>query len=207
MALETVYKNTEVVLTTKLTPGQKKTAKYFKCLAVILATLFLVTVEMQDFMVFTTIMVAVLWLLGMKAMARPRIILNTVKKSIRLTDSFKFWQYQTIVPKQIARITVTSEASGKGQRGSSGPYRPQLVLKNAKNPHKKTFVDGFELNDIVEAHYAAQLLGVFARQRAYDIKGNVLPSLKSVIPMKYRAGKQPARTVHVTIRKKAAAKA
>ena len=194
-----------MTVTTKLTHGQKKTAKYFKCLALILATLFLVTVEMQDFMLFTTIMVAVLWLLGMKAMARPRIILNTVKKSIRLTDSFKFWQYKTIVPKQIARITVTSEASGKG-RQSSGPYRPQLVLKNAKNPHKKTFVEGFELNDIVEAHYAAQLLGAFTRQRAYDIKGNVLPSLKSVIPMKYRAGKQPARTVHVTLRKKAAAK-
>ncbi len=48
MALETVYKNTEVVLTTKLTPGQKKTAKYFKCLALILATTRGIGVRTRD---------------------------------------------------------------------------------------------------------------------------------------------------------------
>jgi len=204
MALETAYKNTEVVLTTKLTPGQKKTAKYFKCLAVILATFFLVTVEMQDFVLLTSCTVAVLWLLGMKALSRPQIIMDVEKKNIRLTNSFNFWSFKTVVPKQIARITVSAPDPGKGRRKKSGPYRPQLVLKNEKNPHKKTFVDGFELNDIVEAHYVAQLMAAFTRQRAYDIKGNVLPSLKSVIPTKYLGGKPPQRAIPVTIRKRAA---
>lgn len=204
MALETAYKNTEVVLTTKLTPGQKNTSKYFKCLAVILATLFLVTVELEDFLLLTLCTVALLWLLGMKAMARPQIIMDVDKRSIRLTNSFNFWKKKTILPKQIARITVVAEEADKGKRKPTGPYRPQLVLKSEKKQKDKTLIDGFELSDIVEAHYAAQLIAAFARQRAYDIKGNVLPSLKSVIPTKYLSGKPPQRAIPVTIRKKAA---
>ncbi len=204
MALETAYKNTEVVLTTKLTPEQKNMAKYYKCLAVILAAWFLVTVEIQQFLILITFTIILLWLMGMKAMARPQIIMDVDKRTIRMTNSFNFWKYKTIVPKQIARITVAMPEEKKGRGRNKGPFLPRILLKNDKNPTKHTPVDGFELNDIVEAHYAAQLIGAFTRVRAHDIKGNPLPALKSPIPTKYLAGKPPQRAIPVTISKKAA---
>lgn len=191
MALETSYQNTDVVLTERLTPAQKNLVKYFKCLTWILITLYLVTVNLGVFLLLTVLTLAAYFTVAQWVQTRPRILLNTEKRLIEMTDSIWVWKRRVIEAKEIQRIAVTLQTRPTGRGGEDRVYRPQIILKNPKNPAKRETVDCFALDDIIEAHYAAQLLAAFTRARAYDIKGNVLPMLRNYIPTKYLAGKTP----------------
>lgn len=191
MALETSYQNTDVVLTERLTPAQKNLVKYFKCLTWILITLYLVTVTLGVFLLLTVLTLAAYFTVAQWVQTRPRILLNTEKRLIEMTDSIWVWKRRVVDPKEIQRIAVTLQTRPTGRGGEDRVYCPQIILKNSKNPAKRETVDCFALDDIIEAHYVAQLLAAFTRARAYDIKGNVLPMLRNYIPTKYLAGKAP----------------
>ncbi|MGP0628873.1 hypothetical protein ACTRW9_04130 [Nitrospina sp. 32_T5] len=199
MSLETAYQNTDVVLTKRLTRSQKNGVRYLRCLALILVTLFLVTVDFIEFFLYTGLTALAAWLLAKWVCRRPRILLNTESRSLLMTDSFFFWKQQAYHAQQIQRVAVSLET----ESGSRRFFRPHLVIKNPDKPAKPTTVNCFDLEDIVEAHYMAQLMAAFARVRGHDIKGNTLPTLKSCIPTKYLAGGEgSARPIPVRIPKK-----
>lgn len=191
MALETSYQNTDVVLTERLTRGQKNLARYFKCLTWILVTLYLVTLSLGMFLLLTVLTLAAYFTVVQWLQTRPRILLNNEKRVVEMQDSIWFWKRKVIDPKDIQRITVTLQSRPTGRGTEERFYRPQIILKNSTNPSKRVTLDCFPLEDIIEAHYVAQLLGAFTRARAYDIKGNVLPMLRNHVPTKYLAGKPP----------------
>lgn len=200
MSLETWYQNTDVVLTKRLTRGQKNGVRYIKCLTAILITLYLVTVSLGLFLLFSILTLAAALLLMEWVRARPRILLNTESRTVQMNNTFFFWKRRTFPVQQIQRIAVSLQTDSANRRY----YRPQLFLKNPKKPTKPETVDCFNLGDIVESHYAAQLMATFARVRAHDIKGNVLPQLKSIIPNKFLPGgkKEAVRPVPVRLAKK-----
>ena len=71
-------------------------------------------------------------------------------------------------------------------------YFPQLVVKEGDSSKKdgqaskKTYINCFILEDIIQAHYMAQLLASFTNSPAYDFKGKQLPPLKSYVPTRFR---------------------
>ncbi|CAI2716903.1 hypothetical protein [Nitrospina watsonii] len=199
MSLEAWYQNTDVVLTKRLTRGQKNGVRYIKCLAAILITLYLVTVSLGLFLLFAILTVAAALILMEWVRARPRILLNTESRTVQINNTFFFWRRKTFHVQQIQRIAVALKTDPGGRY-----YRPQLFLKNPKKPTRPETVDCFDLRDIVESHYAAQLMATFAKVRAYDIKGNVLPQLKSIIPNKFLPGgkSEAVRPVPVRLAKK-----
>ena len=209
MALETSYQNTDVVLTLRLTSGQQNLIRYFKCLTWILVTLYLVTVSLGLFLLLTILTLAAYFTVAQWIRVRPQILLNTEKRVIEMRDSVWYWKRHVIHPKEIQRIAVSLQTRSAGRGSEERIYRPQIILKNPKNPAKRETIDCFPLDDIVEAHYAAQLMAAFTRARAYDIKGNVLPMLRNYIPTKYLAGKipEPAAPVDVKVARKQQARA
>lgn len=199
MSLETAYQNTDVVLSKRLTRGQKNGVRYIRCLALIGVTLLLVTVDLIEFLLYTGLIALVAWLLAKWVCRRPCILLNTESRTLQMSNSFFFWKRRTYPAQQVQRVAVSLETGPGGRRF----YRPQLVIKNPDKPAKPTTVNCFDLKDIVESHYAAQLMAAFARVRGYDIKGNVLPGLKSCIPTKFLAGGDgTSRPIQVRIPKK-----
>ena len=54
---------------------------------------------------------------------------------------------------------------------------------------KKLIINCFPVEDIVQAHYTAQIIANFCRTDAYDFKGNQLPILSTYIPTRFRATK------------------
>jgi len=70
-----------------------------------------------------------------------------------------------------------------------GQYVPQLVLKGFKGGGKKLIINCFPVEDIIQAHYMAQLLANFCRVDAYDYKGGQLPILSTFIPTRFRVTK------------------
>ncbi|MCF8721922.1 hypothetical protein [Nitrospina gracilis] len=199
MSLETAYQNTDVVLSKRLTRGQKNGVRYIRCLALIGMTLLLVTVDLIEFLLYSGLIALVAWLLAKWICRRPRILLNTESRTLQMSNSFFFWKRRTYPAQQVQRVAVSLETGPGGRRF----YRPQLVIKNPDKPAKPITVNCFDLHDIVESHYAAQLMAAFARVRGYDIKGNVLPGLKSCIPTKFLAGVDGAsRAIPVRLSKK-----
>jgi hypothetical protein len=191
MALETSYQNTDVVLTERWTRGQRNLVKYFKCLTWILVTLYLVTVSLGLFLLLTILTLAAYFIIVQWVLLRPQILLNTEKRVVEMRDSIWFWKRRVVHPKEIQRIAVSLKTHRTGRGGEERLYRPQIILKNPENPAKRESINCFPLDDIVEAHYVAQVIAAFTRARAYDIKGNVLPMLRNYIPTKYLAGVAP----------------
>jgi hypothetical protein len=188
MHLETRYKNPEVVLTTRLTNGQKKGAEYLRCLTVLLIAIYLVSMGMMGFFTLTTI--TLLAFAGGQALlySRPRIVMNNKKKTLSIKLNSKFGKSTQLSPFLLERVVVESKKGPDGKKDSK-KYFPRFIVKNKDKPKKKIFLNGFELDNIVEAHYVAQLVAIFANCRAFDIRGKVLPELKSHIPAKYLSEK------------------
>lgn len=206
MPLETVYKSPEVILTTRATSKQQEYIKNLKCICLVLITYFLVAFSFRESLLLSLSVVVLLIGLVMMILNRPRVVMNSIKKYVQVigkggAESFKF------SPSQVEKIMVKTRRmkSGKpeklppektlGRRMSKKQdpnlwYYTQIFLKSPKGRRRlrrpgKLTVNTFELQDIVEAHYLAQLISAFTGAPAFDIKGRRLPQIKSHIPTRF----------------------
>lgn len=201
MPLETEYINPNVILTTRVSPKLRDWIKYIHCAGLILLTLFLSAYEFGSalWMVFPTAMLwgGVIWYLK----RRPTIVLEGQDRKIQLAGLTKFGRAQSLPGKLVEKVTVLADVEGRER----GQYIPQLVLRSLKGKKKKLVISCFPLEDIVQAHYTAQLLASFSHADAFDFKGNTLPPLSSHIPSRFLAGKGQSLNSVASAMKKAKA--
>ncbi len=204
MPLEAVYKNPEVILTTSATPKQQNYSKYTKCLGVILIAYFLVTFTFTESLLLSMSVVTLLIALVLMILNRPRVVMNNVKKYLWVTGNRDSTQNFRIPPTMVERVQVKSKnfrsqkskasenvpGAAENPEGFKNPniwYYTQIHVKEQKGRKKKKhiIIDSFDIQDIVEAHYMAQLIAAFAGCKVFDVKGKRLPELNSNIPTKY----------------------
>ena len=206
MPLETQYKNPEVILTTGATPKQQEYVKNLKCIGLVLVTYFLLAFTIQESFLLSISVFVLLVGLVLMVMNRPRIIMNSIKKYVQVSGRDGSQQFQ-FPPSQVDKIMVKAKRI-KGHRhdavenipgAAAQPekkkkpdtwYYTQIFLKDPsmkKRRRKKgeRTLESFELQDIVEAHYVAQLISAFTGATAFDVTGKMLPPVKSHIPTKY----------------------
>ena len=106
-------------------------------------------------------------------------------RKIQLSGITKFGKSQTLPHNLVEKVTVMEDVLGR----ATGQYVPQLVLKGFKGGGKKLVINCFPVEDIVQAHYTAQLLATFCRTDAFDYKGSQLPILSTFIPNRFRVNK------------------
>lgn len=204
MALETEYKNPEVVLTIAASDQQLDYVRYIKCTGLIMIAIFIAFFSGTESLLLSVSVVVFLIALIILILNRPEITMDSIKKTIRVNGKRDGSQTAQFAPNMVDKIRVrtrTAKASrwskkstptglpGKpGKRHLDTWYYSQLFLKNPKGKRKSSktrIVETFELEDIVEAHYMAQLISSFTDAKAFDVQGKVLPSTKSHIPTKY----------------------
>ena len=205
MSLETEYKNPEVILTIAASHQQQDYVRYIKCIGLIMISIFVAFFSGSESLLLSTSVVVFLIALIILILNRPQITLNSIKKTIRVNgkrDGSQTLQFDPSLVEKIRVRTRTAKASrwsrkpteaekkgpGKVKRHLDTYYYTQMFLKNPKGKRQKskaTIVESFELLDIVEAHYMAQLLSSFTGAKAFDVQGKVLPSTVSHIPTKY----------------------
>lgn len=203
MPLETNYINPNVILTTQMSQQLKNRIKYVNCAGLILLTFFLSAYEFGLALWLSLaaglIWGGVVWYLT----RRPTIVLEGSDRKIQLIGITKFGKAQSLPGKLVEKVTVLADIDGRER----GQYVPQLVLRKLKGKKKKLVISCFPLEDIVQAHYAAQLLASFSRTDAFDFKGNQLPILSSHIPNRFLAGKgQSLKSVSSAMKKAKAQK-
>ncbi len=185
MPLETDYITPDVILTTRVTRKTKDIIKYVKCAGLILLTFFLSVYEFSTaiWWVFLTggLWWGALWYLK----RRPTIVLEGRTRKIQLSGITKFAKSQTLPFSLVEKVTVMADVLGRAR----GQYIPQLVLKGLKGVDKKLVINCFPVEDIVQAHYVAQLMATFCRTEAFDYKKNQLPILSTHIPTRFRVGR------------------
>ena len=198
MPLETNYINPNVVLTTRVGQDLKDWIKHIHCVGLILLTWFLSAYQFSSalWMILAAAMLwgGVVWYLQ----RRPTIVLEGQDRKIQLTGITKFGKAQSLPGKLVEKVTVMADIEGRER----GQYIPQLVLRSLKGRKKKLVISCFPLEDIVQAHYAAQLLASFSHADAFDFKGNTLPPLSTHIPNRFLAGKgQSLKSVSSAMKK------
>jgi len=184
MPLETDYINPDVILTTRVTHALKDQIKYVKCGAFVLLTLvicFLGISAVGWILLTLGAWWGALWYLK----RRPTIVLDGRNRKIQLSGITKFGKSQTLPHNLVEKVTVMEDVLGRAR----GQYIPQLVLKGFKGGGKKLVINCFPVEDIIQAHYTAQLLANFCRTDAFDYKGNQLPILSTHIPTRFRVTK------------------
>ncbi len=198
MALETNYINPNVILTTRVTQQLKDWVKYVKCASLVLLTFFLsayaLSIAVWGVFVSVGLGGGALWYLK----RRPTIILDGNDRKIHLTGITKFGKAQTIPFKLVEKVTVMADVDGRER----GQYIPQLVLRGLRGTGKNLVINCFPVEDIIQAHYTAQILATFSRTDAFDFKGNQLPILSTHIPSRFRVGrKNELKSVAATLAK------
>ncbi len=185
MPLETNYINPDVFLTTRVTEELKDMVKYVKCAGLILLTFVLSAYEFSTAIWWVLLTGGLWWGTLWYLKRRPTIILAGRTRKIHLSGITKFGKSQILPFNLVEKVTVMADVLGRAR----GQYIPQLVLKGLKGGGKKLVVNCFSMEDIVQAHYTAQLLATFARTEAFDFKGSQLPVLPTHIPTRFRAGR------------------
>lgn len=203
MALETEYKNPEVVLTIAASDQQLDYVRYIKCSGLIMIAIFIAFFSGTESLLLSFSVVVLLIALIILILNRPEITMDSIKKTVRVNGKRDGSQTAQFAPNMVDKIRVrtrTAKASrwskkkaptslGKpGKRNLDTWYYSQLFLKDPKGKRKSSktkVIETFELEDIVEAHYMAQLISSFTGAKAFDVQGKVLPSTKSHIPTKY----------------------
>lgn len=198
MPLETDYINPDVILTTRVTQELKDRVKYVKCAGLIMLTFFLsaYTFSTAIWWIFLTggLWWGVLWYLK----RRPTIVLAGRTRKVHLSGITKFGKSQILPFNLVEKVTVMADILGR----ATGQYIPQLVLKGLKGGGKKLVINCFPVEDIIQAHYTAQLLATFCRTDALDFKKNQLPILPTHIPTRFRAGRgETLKSVASTMKK------
>lgn len=198
MALETDYINPNVILTTRVTQQLKDWVKYVKCASLVLLTFFLSAYVFNIAVLGVVVTVASGWGALWYLKRRPTIVLEGQDRKIHLTGITKFSKAQTIPWKLVEKVTVMADVAGRER----GQYIPQLVLRGLKGTGKNLVINCFPVEDIIQAHYTAQILATFSRSDAFDFKGNQLPILPTHIPTRFRAGrKNELKSVAATLAK------
>jgi hypothetical protein len=198
MPLETDYKNPEVILTTRATHELKDQAKYVKCAAAILLTFLICVYGIGPAFWWILLTLGLWWGALWYVKRRPTIVLDSRAKKIHLSGITKFGKSQVLPYNLVEKVTVMADILGRER----GQYIPQLVLKSLKGGSKNLVINCFPVEDIIQAHYTAQLLATFSRTDAFDFKGNQLPILPTHVPTRFRAGRSESlKTVASTMKK------
>jgi hypothetical protein len=185
MPLETDYINPDVILTTRETQELRDMVKYVNCAGLILLTFFLSAYEFSTAIWWAILTGGMWWGALWYLKRRPTIVLEGRTRKVRLSGITKFSKAQTLPFSLVEKVTVMADVLGRER----GQYVPKLVLKGLKGGGKKLVINCFPVEDIIQAHYAAQLLATFCRADAFDFKGNQLPILPTHIPTRFRAGR------------------
>jgi hypothetical protein len=199
MPLETDYINPDVILTTRETQNLKDMIKYVNCGGLILLTFFLSAYAFGTAIWWLILTGGLWWGALWYLKRRPTIVLEGRTRKIQLSGITKFAKAQTLPFNLVEKVTVMADILGRAR----GQYIPQLVLKSLKGGGKKLVINCFPVEDIVQAHYTAQLLATFCRTDALDYKKNQLPILPTHIPTRFRAGRGEALKSVATSMKKA----
>ena len=198
MPLETDYINPNVVLTTRVTQELTDRIKYVNCTGLILLTFFLSAYEFSTAIWWVILTGGMWWGALWYLKRRPTIVLDGRTRKVQLSGITKFSKTQILPFNLVEKVTVMADTLGRAR----GQYIPQLVLKGLKGGGKKLVINCFPVEDIVQAHYTAQLLATFCRADAYDYKKNHLPTLPTHIPTRFRAGRGEAlKSVASTMKK------
>jgi len=201
MPLETDYINPDVILTTRVTQNLKDKIKYVNCAGLILLTFFLSAYEFSIAIWWVLLTGGLWWGVLWYLNRRPTIVLKGRTRKVQLSGITKFSKTQTLPFNLVDKVTVMADVLGRAR----GQYIPQLVLKGFKGGGKKLVINCFPVEDIIQAHYTAQLLATFCRTDAFDFKKNQLPILSTHIPMRFRAGRGEALKSIASTMKKAKA--
>jgi hypothetical protein len=185
MPLETDYRNPDVILTTRVHKEFDDQVKYVKCGALLLLTILICFIGLFDAFGWILLTLGGWWGTLWYLKRRPTIVLDGRKRKIHLSGITKFGKSQVLPHNLVEKITVMEDVLGRAR----GQYVPQLVLKNLKGGGKKLIINCFPVEDIIQAHYMAQLLANFCRVDAFDYKGNQLPILSTHIPTRFRVTK------------------
>jgi len=198
MPLETDYINPDVILTTRGTQELKDMVKYVNCAGLILLTFFLSAYAFSTAIWWAILTGGLWWGTLWYLKRRPTIVLEGRTRKILLSGITKFGKTQTLPFNLVEKVTVMADILGRER----GQYIPQLVLKGLKGGGKKLVINCFPVEDIIQAHYTAQLLATFSRSDAFDFKGNHLPILPTYIPTRFRAGRSESlKSVASTMKK------
>ena len=198
MSLETDYINPNVILTTRVSQELRDWIKYVHCTGLILLTFFLSAYQFSTAIWWAILTGGLWWGTSWYLKRRPTIIMEGQNRKIVLSGITKFGKDQSLPFKLVEKVTVMADVAGRER----GQYIPQLVLKGIKGGGKKLVVNCFPVGDIVQAHYAAQLMATFTRSDAFDFKGNQLPILSTHIPSRFRVGqKNNIKSVAATMAK------
>jgi hypothetical protein len=185
MPLETDYINPDVILTTRVSSDFKDQVKYVKCGALLLLTILICFSGPIDAFGWILLTLAAWWGALWYLKRRPTIVLEGRNRKIHLSGITKFGKPQTLPHNLVEKVTVMEDVLGRAR----GQYVPQLVLKGFKGGGKKLIINCFPVEDIIQAHYTAQLLANFCRVDAFDYKGSQLPILSTYIPTRFRVTK------------------
>lgn len=183
MPLETDYINPDVILTTRVSPEFKDQVKYVKCGALVLLTILICFFGIGPTFWLILLTLGAWWGALWYLKRRPTIVLDGRTRKIHLSGITKFGKSQTLPFNLVEKVTVMEDVLGRAR----GQYIPQLILKGFKGGGKKLIINCFPVEDIVQAHYSAQLLATFCRTDAFDYKGSQLPILSTHIPTRFRA--------------------
>jgi len=198
MPLETDYINPDVILTTRGTQELKDMVKYVNCSGLVLLTFFLSAYEFSTAVWWALLTGGLWWGAIWYLKRRPTIVLEGRTRKIKLSGITKFGKSQTLPFNLVEKVTVMEDVLGRAK----GQYIPQLVLKSLRGGGKKLVINCFPVEDIIQAHYTAQLLGTFCRTDAFDYKGSQLPILSAHIPTRFRASRtENLKSVSSTIKK------
>ena len=183
--LETDYINPDVILTTRVSHDFKDKVKYVKCATLLVLTLLVCFFGPIDAFGWILLTVGAWWGALWYLKRRPTVILEGSNRKIHLSGITKFGKSQSLPHNLVEKVTVMEDVLGRAR----GQYIPQLVLKGFKGGGKKLIINCFPVEDIIQAHYTAQLLANFCRTDAFDFKGNQLPILSTYIPTRFRVTK------------------
>lgn len=198
MPLETDYINPDVILTTSVPPDFKNKVTYVKCAALIVLTFLICVYGPGDAFLWILLTLGAWWGALWYLKRRPTIVLEGRGRKIQLSGITKFGKPQTLPHNLVEKVTVMEDVLGRAR----GQYVPQLVLKGFKGGGKKLVINCFPVEDIVQAHYTAQLLATFCRTDAFDYKGSQLPILSTYIPNRFRVSKgETLKSVSSTMKK------
>ncbi len=198
MPLETDYINPDVILTTRVTQELKDKVKYVKCAGLILLTFILSAYQFSTAIWWALLSGGLWWGVLWYLKRRPTIVLEGRTRKVQLSGITKFGKAQTLPFNLVEKVTVMADIIGRAR----GQYIPQLVLKGLKGGGKKLVINCFPVEDIIQAHYTAQLLATFCRTDALDYKKSQLPILPTHIPTRFRAGRSESlKSVASTMKK------
>jgi hypothetical protein len=198
MALETDYINPDVILTTRVTQELKDQVKYTNCTGLIFLTFFLSAYVFSTAIWWVVVTGGLWWGTLWYLKRRPTIVLEGRTRKVHLTGITKFGKSQTLPFNLVEKVTVMADILGRAR----GQYVPQLVLKGLKGGGKKLVINCFPVEDIIQAHYTAQIMATFCRADAFDFKKNQLPILPTHIPTRFRVGRGEAlKSVASTMKK------